>query len=215
MTIRKDSKKWRNPMTNEDYKAHLKALEKTCPDHKYLPLIRRGNTPYNCALLEMSLEKGQIAVSMGEYSEGDKDPDKRLTQRIKKILGRRNQLSDSLHDANTVQERALIIDKILSIQDEIKELHAKREHWRKFKELPTEKKPDDIPDNLPDLYKAQNRTRSAISYRKKKIDELAGSGNPADAEEIQAKEKEIKDLKIKLSYVNRAITEKEVGMEKV
>jgi hypothetical protein len=127
----------------------------------------------------------------------------------------RAELSNKFHLCISDNERKRVSQSILALNDEIKDLHDRISLYYNNKqifEIAKEASKYDIPTDPIELYKRRRSLMTSISRYKKKLTGMLNQNAASD--EIQYKEKQLREKKIELSYVNAKIGQYEITQHK-
>lgn len=198
-------------MDKVDYIAGLELLKAKNPEHPLIPAIERGHSYMNCVYLEKALSTipDEIDEEEDEYYEDlDASPSPQLDKlydKMRELFTERAKLSNQFHDVATDLDRARISTSISKVQDSLETLFKQISYFRKHGKMPLETIDDryPIPGTEWETIKKRNSLRSSISRAEKELKML--HKNNAPEERILKKEDFLKEKKIHLTHVEKAL----------
>jgi len=126
-----------------------------------------------------------------------------LTQK-RKLLLERMQHSQSFHNCNSDEERAMVCDSIREVNKELQEVEGNLAYFKRYKKPPPAPEPKTfvLPDTDEDLAAEQQRCRSNILKVEKRIEYLLSlPENSSKRSKLPEKQDQLRELVIKVELI--------------
>lgn len=196
-----------------DYEEALRRLEKAVPNHRLLWYFRRGNTPANALLLQHELEK--LPKEAPPVADDDEIPDdvndetmRRFRMDQSTLFSERRKLSNQFHDCRTQRDRARVSEEIQVVQGRIERLKQEMKTYLEQGRIPEPDEKYPVPEDTFRLLGLRDSLRASISRKKREIEHIGREmeeNKPEAGSKLEKAEAKLKDLKIHLNHVQKAI----------
>lgn len=193
-------------MTEAEYKANLKRIERDNPAEPLLRSLRAGWTKVNVIYMKSALKrlpKDDTHADRGgsHVQDGPEMTDpvlKELWSLKGQLFRERGKLSNRFHDCTTDEQRKANSDAILRIWERIREIEQKVEHYEEHGQLPAGAERFPLPDDPAALLKKLMSIRSQISMEQQKLRRLSELSNddPQKRTKIEESQARLAELKL-------------------
>lgn len=198
-------------LSEDDYWSKIEYLQDKDPLCPMLPKLRTGHSPLHCMYLLDCIKAIPVKVKPDSVKPAvAKTAATGLEIELRHYRDSRDQLSNSFQACITDADRARVSAAIIAINDKIKVLLDRLEHYQETKEQPELPKNDNypVPDDDMELYKLNHNLRTNITRVTKIIDKLylqqskeKGAKLSKIENRIAENEKKLSHLKIHKKYV--------------
>lgn len=203
-------------MTDVRFDILLEELIGLQPSHPLIPKYQReGNTLINGLTIGQIVKNAQsahhdgIGQSTGQPKDDDPEDEILKNERIRQrnLYRERADLSNSLHDAGTVQDRAGISEEIQIVQRNIERCNKRIRHYKIHGSMPDDEQLKHyVPKDGAELERRKRSLLSAISRKKKHISELrAATMDEVAGRKLEKALDKLKELQADLKNVKEAI----------
>ena len=198
-------------LSEADYIAKLEFLQDRDPLCPMLPKLRTGHSALNCMYLLDCIKAIPVKTKADPVTPAKaKTAATGLEIELRHHRDSRDQLSNSFQACTTDADRARVSAAIIAINDKIKVILDRLEHYQETKEQPELPKNDNypVPEDGIELYNLRHSLRSNITRTTKNINFLyvrqskeTGSKLAKTEAKIAEKEKTLSHYKIHYQYV--------------
>lgn len=199
-------------MTENRYYKNLEYLLEQSPEHPFRETLERGYSPINVRYLQKGLEElPEPEENSKSASEETVKPGDNILEQLQRdksnLFVERAKLSNKFHTLDDVDQRIANSKQILIIQNQIKKVNGKTNHYRKHGKLPSTKEKErfPLPDSALGIDRKIKSIRVMISQVKNELKDTPFS----EKDTIQNKEARLDYLRNYLDYAENALQEKE------
>lgn len=201
-----------------DYEQQLKRLEKAVPKHPLLWAFRRGHTASNALLLARALDKipPPPVVIQDDDPEPPDDVDDDTMRRFRmdqsNLFSDRRKLSNEFHTCQSDRQRAGVSERIQIVQAQIERLKQQINIYKEQGRIPEPDEKYPVPEDPFKLLALRASLRASISRKKRKIVQIGRDQDklPDAPERLAKAEGKLKELKLHLNHVKKAIQDRDI-----
>lgn len=163
-----------------------------------------GQLEVNRAEAVPKLDVQVIPAPKPKNVEKEGDYEYNLLTRKRKLLQERMQYSQSFHDCNSDEERAMVCDSIREVNKDLQEVEGNLAYFKRYKKPPPAPEPKTfvLPDTDEELAAEQQRCRSNILKVEKRIDYLLSLPEKSSKRsKLPEKQDQLRELVIKVELI--------------